>query len=239
MKILPAVDLLDGSAVRLTEGDRERATIYSRDPAAMLRRWADAGAERVHVVDLDGAFAGGPSQRRLVGELLASAALPVQVGGGLRTADAIDAAIEAGAAAAVIGTAAIEQPEMVAGACARHPGKVIVAVDAAGGMVATRGWTETGSISAVELAERAAGWGAAAVLYTDVAVDGTERGPDVARTRELVTAVGSRLEVIASGGVGTLDHIRALVDTGAAWVIVGRALYEERFTLAEAIEAAC
>lgn len=243
MKILPAVDLLGGDAVRLVEGDRSRATVYSGDPLAMLERWAAAGAERVHVVDLDGAFAGAPEQQRLIARLLAAAPVPVQVGGGLRTAAAIDAALAAGACAAVVGTAALEDPEMVAAACRRHPGSIVVAVDAIAGAVATRGWTEAGDISAIELARRAADWGAAAVLYTDVAVDGTERGPDVARTAALVGAVGDRLEVIASGGVGTLDHIRALARTGAAWAIVGKALYEERFTLpeamAEAVEAAC
>jgi phosphoribosylformimino-5-aminoimidazole carboxamide ribotide isomerase len=238
VKILPAVDLLGGEAVRLVEGDRDRATVYSGDPAAMLARWAEAGAERAHVVDLDGAFAGEAAQRALVEALIAAATIPIQVGGGLRSAAAIDAVLAAGATGAVVGTAAVEQPEMVAEACRRHPGAIIVAVDAVAGMVATRGWTEAGETSAIALAERAAGWGAAAVLYTDVAVDGTERGPDVARTAALVDAVGDRIDVIASGGVGTLEHLRALAGTGAAWAIVGRALYEERFTLAEAIEAA-
>jgi len=239
MKILPAVDLLGGNAVRLVEGDRDRATIYSDDPPAMLAGWVRDGAERVHVVDLDGAFAGTPEQRGLIARLLTNARAPVQVGGGLRSGDAIDAVLAAGACAAVVGTAAVEAPAMTAAACARHPGRVIVAVDSIGGAVTTRGWTEAESLTAIELATTAADWGAAAVLYTDVLVDGTERGPDVRRTAELVERVGDRLEVIASGGVGTLDHIRELAQTGAAWVIVGRALYEKRFTLAEAIEAAC
>jgi phosphoribosylformimino-5-aminoimidazole carboxamide ribotide isomerase len=238
VKILPAIDLLGGEAVRLVEGDRDRATVYSKNPLELLARWAAGGAERVHVVDLDGAFAGEARQRALVGRLLAAAPVPVQVGGGLRDRLAIEACLEAGAAAAVVGTAAVESPEEIAALCRERPGHIVVAVDAAGGVVKTRGWRQGSELRAIELAERAADWGAAAVLYTDVAVDGTERGPDVARTAELVAAVGDRLEVIASGGVGTLDHLRALADTGAAWAIVGKALYERRFTLEEAI-AAC
>lgn len=238
MKILPAIDLLGGRGVRLTEGDRERATVYSERPLELLERWAAAGAERVHVVDLDGAFAGEASQRELVAELLEAAPIPVQVGGGLRSREAVVACLGAGAAAAVIGTAAVERPDEVAALCREQAGRIIVAVDAQAGMVTTRGWTGSSGLRAVELAERAAEWGAAAVLYTDVAVDGTERGPDVERTAELVRAVGDRLEVIASGGVGTLDHLRALARIGAHWAIVGRALYEERFSLEEAM-AAC
>ena len=239
MKILPAVDLLNGKAVRLVEGDRQRATVYSHKPLLMLERWAESGAERVHLVDLDGAFAGQPTQRELVGRLLQAAPIPVEVGGGLRTAEAIEAALDAGASAAVVGTAALEAPDMVAEVCGRHPGRIVVAVDAIAGKVATRGWTAEAETTAIELAERAADWGAAAVLYTDVSVDGTERGPDLDGTTALVGAVGGRLEVIASGGVGTLDHLRALVQTGADWAIVGKALYENRFTLGDAIEAAC
>jgi phosphoribosylformimino-5-aminoimidazole carboxamide ribotide isomerase len=238
VKILPAIDLLGGEAVRLREGDRDRATVYSKDPLELLARWAAGGAERVHVVDLDGAFAGEARQRDLVARLLAAAPVPVQVGGGLRDRETIEACLAAGATAAVVGTAAVERPEEIAALCRERPGRIVVAVDAHAGQVKTRGWRQGSELRAVELAERAADWGAAAVLYTDVAVDGTERGPDVARTAELVAAVGDRLEVIASGGVGTLEHIRALAGTGAAWAIVGRALYEERFTLEEAI-AAC
>lgn len=237
LEIIPAIDLLGGNAVRLREGKRNEATIYSADPVALIETWAAAGAKRVHVVDLDGAFAGNRAHRKLVEALIKRAGIPVQVGGGLRTADAISACLEAGAASAVVGTAAVKAATEVAVMCGRYPGRVIVAVDARDGVVTTEGWTEASELTALELSQRAADWGAAAVLYTDVARDGTEEGPNIAATEALATAMNGRLDVIASGGVGTLEHIRAVAGTGAASVIVGRALYENRFTLEEATRA--
>ncbi len=237
IEIIPAIDLLDGKAVRLREGLREDSTLYSNNPVELIDRWADAGASRVHVVDLDGAFGGNRVHRSVIEQILARAKVPVQVGGGLRTKDAIEAALSAGASGAVVGTAAIKQAAMVEAACADHPGKIIVAVDARDGMVTTEGWTESSALSAIELAARASSWGAIAVLYTDVARDGTEVGPNFETTTALVSNVQPSIDVIASGGVGTLEHIRRLAATGAKSVIVGRALYEQRFTLGEAIEA--
>jgi len=237
LEIIPAIDLLGGNAVRLREGKRDEATIYSSDPVALIETWAEAGARRVHVVDLDGAFAGDRTHRKLVETLIKHAGIPVQVGGGLRTADAISACLDAGAAAAVVGTAAVKAATEVAVMCGRYPGRVIVAVDARDGVVTTEGWTEASELTALELSKRAADWGAAAVLYTDVARDGTEEGPNIAATAALAASMEGRLGVIASGGVGTLEHIRAVAGTGAASVIVGRALYENRFTLEEATEA--
>lgn len=239
MRVWPAIDLLEGRAVRLHEGKRERATVFSERPWELPARFAADGAEGLHVVDLDGAFAGAPVQHALVARLIAAAAehgpLPVQVGGGIRDRAAVDAVIAAGATRVVLGTAAVKSPALVEACCRAYPGRIVVAVDAKDGVVAVSGWTEASDVSAIELGARAAAWGAAALLYTDVARDGTGAGPNVAATAALARAVP--IEVIASGGVATLDHLRALRDADLAAVVVGRALYDGVFTLAEAVEA--
>ncbi len=233
MKLYPAIDLLGGNAVRLEAGRRERATIFSERPLELIADFARGGADRLHVVDLDGAFAGAPQQVALIREIVAASPIPVEVGGGIRDRGAIDAALALGAAFVVLGTAAVHDPALVEAACRAHPGKLIVAVDAKDGIVAVDGWTKTGDITAVELGARAATWGAAALLYTDVARDGLHVGPNIDATVELARACNC--EVIASGGVGSLDDLARLRDAGVAAVIVGRALYDKRFT----IEAAC
>jgi phosphoribosylformimino-5-aminoimidazole carboxamide ribotide isomerase len=236
MRVIPAIDLIEGAAVRLAEGRRESATVYHQRPVELVDDFVAAGADRIHVVDLDGAFAGAPVQTALIGELCRASRVPVQVGGGLRDLTALEAVFAAGARLAVLGTAAIRSPAFVEAACRAHPGRVIVAVDAKDGMVAVDGWIEVSDVPATVLAERAARWGAAGVLYTDIARDGTRVGPNVEATAQLAAAV--RCEVIASGGVGTLDHLAALRDAEIAAVVVGRALYERRFTLVDAIATA-
>lgn len=241
MKIYPAIDLLGGKVVRLHQGERERATVYSDDPAAVVQSFVDAGAERIHVVDLDGAFSGTRAHREVVARMVAAAsagagAVPLQIGGGIRDQAALDAVFAAGARLAVLGTAAVKNPAFAAAACAAHPGRIIIAVDARDGTVAVEGWVESAGISVRTLAERAAGWGAAGLLYTDVARDGTQEGPDFSNTAALAAAVP--IPVIASGGVATLDDVRALARLGVPAVVIGRALYENRFTVAEAIAAA-
>jgi phosphoribosylformimino-5-aminoimidazole carboxamide ribotide isomerase len=236
VRVIPAIDLLDGKAVRLEEGRRESATVYHDRPLELIEDFVAAGAERVHVVDLDGAFAGAPAQTALIAELCRASRAPVEVGGGLRDLAGLEAVFAAGARLAVLGTAAIRSPAFVEAACRAHPGRVIVAVDARDGLVAVDGWLEVSDVPATVLAERAARWGAAGVLYTDIARDGTRRGPNVEATAALAAAV--RCEVIASGGVGTLDHLAALRDAGISSVVVGRALYERRFSLAAAIATA-
>jgi phosphoribosylformimino-5-aminoimidazole carboxamide ribotide isomerase len=235
VKLLPAIDLLGGRAVRLEEGRRDRATVFHERPPELVGELARGGADRLHVVDLDGAF-GDPPQRELVRELIAASPIPVEVGGGIRDRAAIDDVLALGAAFVVLGTAAVRAPALVEEACRAHPGRVIVAVDARGGIVAVDGWTTSGGITAIELGRRAATWGAAAVLYTDVARDGLRLGPNVELTAELQRAVDC--EVIASGGVGELAHLAQLRDAGIAAVVVGRALYDRRFTIAEAAEIA-
>jgi phosphoribosylformimino-5-aminoimidazole carboxamide ribotide isomerase len=236
--VIPAIDLADGVAVRLLRGERDQKTVYHQEPWRLCAEFAAAGAERLHLVDLDGAFGdgGGGGNRAVIARILAESPIPVELGGGLRDQAALDAALAAGARYAVLGTAAIKSPAMVKAACRAHPGRIIVAVDAKDGLVAVEGWTETSQVSATELGQRAAAWGAAALLYTDVSRDGTEVGPNVAATATLGNAAG--LPVIASGGIGSLDHVRELSRAGIALCVVGRALYERRFTVGEAIAAA-
>ena len=226
MKIIPSIDLLGGRVVRLAGGDRERVTVYDEP------EWR--GGDRLHVVDLDAAF-GDPPQRARVRTIVERSPIPVQLGGGLRDRASIDEALALGAAFVVLGTAAVRSPALVEEACRAHAGRVIVAVDAKDGLVAIDGWTKSGEITAVELGARAAGWGAAALLYTDVARDGLRSGPNIAATVALQRAVGC--DVIASGGVGELADVIALRDAGVRAVVIGRALYERRFTLDEAMRA--
>jgi phosphoribosylformimino-5-aminoimidazole carboxamide ribotide isomerase len=238
MRVWPAIDLLEGRAVRLHEGKRDRATVFSNAPWEIPARFAADGAQGLHVVDLDGAFAGKPVQHALVRRVIAAAgALPVQVGGGIRDRAAVEAVLAAGATRVVLGTAAVKSPALVEECCRAHPGRIVVAVDAKDGMVAVDGWVAASNVSAAELGARAAGWGAAALLYTDVSRDGTGAGPNVAATAALAKAVD--IEVIASGGVSSLDDLRALRDAGIEAVVVGRALYDAKFTLRAAVEAAC
>jgi len=235
VKLFPAIDLLGGRAVRLEEGKRERATVFHDRPALLVAELARGGADRLHVVDLDGAF-GEPRQLDLIAAIVRASPIPVEVGGGLRDRAAVDAILALGAAFAVLGTAAVRDPGLVEQLCRSYPGRIIVAVDARDGVVAIDGWTASGGITAAELARRAAGWGAAAVLYTDVARDGLGGGPNVAATAAL--ARGAGIEVIASGGVGSLDDIAQLARAGVPAVVVGRALYDKAFTIDEAV-AAC
>ncbi|HSN24765.1 MAG TPA: 1-(5-phosphoribosyl)-5-[(5-phosphoribosylamino)methylideneamino]imidazole-4-carboxamide isomerase [Kofleriaceae bacterium] len=236
MKLLPAIDLIGGQAVRLEEGRRDRVTVFHDRPVELVAELARGGADRLHVVDLDGAFAGAPQQLELIRSIVAASPIPVEVGGGIRDRAAIDAVLELGAQYVVLGTAAVRSPALVEEACRAHPGKVIVAVDARDGVVAVDGWTASGGVTAIELGQRAASWGAAALLYTDVSRDGLHVGPNVEMTAQLTRAVSC--EVIASGGVGSLDDLVHLRDAGIAAVVVGRALYDRRFTVEQAAEVA-
>lgn len=239
MNVYPAIDLLDGRVVRLERGDASRATEYGSDPAEVAERFCRAGARLVHVVDLSGAFAGAPAQRPVLAELIArvhAAGGRIQISGGLRTREAAEAALAAGADRIVVGTMAVEDPDTAADLCRAHPGRIVVAVDARDGLVATRGWRTTTSIPAAELARTAEAWGAAALLFTDVARDGTGRGPAVEATAALQREV--EIPVIASGGVGSLEDVRALERAGVRAVVIGRAIYEGLVSLEEVL-AAC
>ncbi len=236
MQLIPAIDLLGGKAVRLRQGRYDEVTAYHDNPAELARSWSGR-APRLHVVDLDGARDGAAAQFELVRNIAAAFGGGVQVGGGIRTREAIQAYLDAGVERVVLGTAAIRDPELVRGAIARHPGRIVIAVDARGGLVATEGWREQSTRRAVDVVRELAAGPLAAVLYTDIERDGMEVGPNLAETARLAREGG--VPVIASGGVGTLEHLRALArEPGIAGAIVGRALHEGRFSLEEAIEAA-
>ena len=237
MLIYPAIDLLGGKAVRLREGLRSEVTVYDDHPHEVARRFAAAGCRRIHVVDLDGAFSGRRENREAVARIVAEAGVPVQVGGGVRDLDTCAALLDAGVARVVLGTAMVKREAMVQEACARFPERVVVAVDARDGRVAVEGWAEVTEIAAVDLARRAADLGCAAVLYTDIARDGTGHGANVEATARLARALHP-VEVIASGGIASLDDLRALADAGVPAAVVGRALYAGVFTVAQAIAEA-
>jgi phosphoribosylformimino-5-aminoimidazole carboxamide ribotide isomerase len=236
MLILPAIDLLGGKVVRLVEGRRESATVYSDDPGEVARRFVGEGAPRLHVVDLDGAFAGRPENRRAF-ETILSAGVPTQLGGGVRDEATIERLVADGAARIVLGTAAVKDPRFVESVCGRFAEKIVVAVDARDGKVAVEGWAEVTTVLASALARQAVAWGAAAILYTDIARDGKQTGPNVAASADLARALAPT-PVIASGGIGALADLEALAQAGLPEAIVGRALYEGVYTIPEALRAA-
>jgi len=235
--LIPAVDLREGRCVRLREGRADAETVFSADPVAMAEQWVAAGAERLHVVDLDGAFAGAPRQIALIAKIVdAVKPVPVEAGGGVRDLAALAAILECGVAWAVLGTRAAVDAAFLSEACRRFPGRIIVAADARGDRVAIRGWTATGELTVTEIGRRAGDAGAAALLYTDVSRDGTELGPNVEMTVALARTVG--LPVLASGGVGTVEHLRALAAVpGVMGVVVGRALYTGAVSFPAALAA--
>ena len=239
MIVFPAIDLKNGQVVRLAEGDMDRATIYGDDPAAQAMLFATAGAEHLHVVDLDGAFAGEAVNRVAVEAILKQFPGHVQLGGGIRTPVAVDGWFDLGVARVVIGTAALKNPEFVKDMARAYPGGIVVAVDARDGMVATEGWAEVSTVSIVDMARRFEDAGVASLLFTDVGRDGMLKGCNVDATVDL--ARSTRLPVIASGGVKGLDDIRMLAlhaNDGIEGVITGRALFEGRLDLAAALEMA-
>ena len=234
MMVIPAVDLRGGKCVRLREGRPEEETVFSDDPLAVALRWAELGAPRLHVVDLDGAFVGAPQQSGLIREIARSVGVPLQVGGGLRSIEAVEQMLEAGAGWVVLGTRAALDPEFLAPACRRFPGRIIVAVDASEGRVAVDGWKRTLDLRAEAFAPEAARAGAAAILYTDIARDGTLAGPNLDSTRAVARV--SAVPVLASGGVGSLEDLKGLAGIlGVVGVIVGRALYTGAVDLKQAI----
>lgn len=222
--VIPAIDLRGGRCVRLRQGRAEDETVFSEDPVATARDWRGQGATRLHVVDLDGAFAGRPAQTPLIRAIIDALDIPVQVGGGLRDLAAVSAVLQAGARWAVVGTRAALDPAFLGQVCGTHEDRIIVAVDAMDGRVAVDGWKRVLDLDAAALARDAAAAGASAILYTDISRDGTQVGPNVWSTEAVARAAG--IPVLASGGVGTLDDIRQLATIdGVEGVIVGRALY--------------
>jgi len=239
MIVFPAIDIRGGKCVRLTEGRFDAETVFADDPAAVARRWAAEGAEYLHVVDLDGARAGRPINLAIVSAIVAAAAVPVQLGGGIRTLADIEAALAAGVTRVILGSAAVRRPALVKEACAAYGGRIVVGIDARDGVVAVEGWGVSGGIQAEDLAVRMAAAGVARIIHTDIVRDGTLAGVNVASARALARAAG--VPVIASGGVASLADIAAVrtaAGDGVEGVIIGKALYTGAVGLPAALKAA-
>jgi len=235
MLVIPAIDLMDGKCVRLLRGEAETKVVYSDDPVAVAKKWESLGAEYLHLVDLDGAIAGKISNLRHVQDIFRSVAIPAEFGGGVRGIDQISAALQAGVERVILGTKAC-QKDFLADALSWFGEKIAVGIDARGGRVAVEGWTRSTDLRAVEFARQVEQMGAKTVIFTDISLDGTLKGPNLTSIEELTEAV--KLDIIASGGVSSLDdirQIRAFEEKGVVGVIVGKALYEGAIDLSEAI----
>ncbi|SNS70232.1 1-(5-phosphoribosyl)-5-[(5-phosphoribosylamino)methylideneamino]imidazole-4-carboxamide isomerase [Tropicimonas sediminicola] len=236
MILYPAIDLKDGNCVRLLKGDMDKATVFGSDPAAQARQFEEAGCEWLHLVDLNGAFAGEPVNAAAVEAILAAVSVPVQLGGGIRTLETIEMWLNKGVSRVILGTVAVENPELVREAAQLFPGRVAVGLDARNGKVATRGWAEETDMTVTDLAGRLEDAGIAAIIYTDIDRDGAMQGPNVEATAALARA--TTIPVIASGGVSSLADLIALRDAvGISGAISGRALYDGAIDLREALSA--
>lgn len=236
MMIIPAVDIKNGKCVRLVQGRMEDETVFSNDPAAMARQWADAGAELIHVVDLDGAFEKSPRNLDAVKNIIDTVDTPIQLGGGIRTERTVKTLLDMGVKRVIIGTEAINNPEWVMQISRRFPGQVVIGIDARNGRVAIEGWTETTHTQAVDLAKRFEDCGVAAINFTDIYRDGMQTGPNIAETRRLAEAIS--IPVVASGGVATIDDIKNLLPLekiGVTGVITGKALYSGTLDFRQAL----
>lgn len=235
MILYPAIDIRDGRAVRLAQGDYDRETAYEDDPVVAARRWASAGARWLHVVDLDGAREGTPVNLDHVRRIVAAVGIPIQLGGGLRDSGKVEEAISTGVERVVLGTAAVRDPELAEAIVAAHGERVVASVDARGGKAAAQGWTEDSGLGAAEAIRQLAERGLRRFVYTPIEVDGLMEGPDLDSLRSVAEATD--VEIIYSGGIGSIEDLRAVASLGldnVGGVIVGRALYEERFAIEEA-----
>ncbi len=236
MIVIPAIDLKDGKCVRLEQGLMDKDTVFNDNPGAQALEWERQGAELLHIVDLDGAFAGEPKNRDAIESILKAITIPAQLGGGIRDIETIEAYLSLGLSRVIIGTAAQRNPELVREACAKFPGQIVVGIDAKNGMVAVQGWAEVTDVTAVELAKKFEGFGVSAIIYTDISRDGMLQGPNLEATRSLAEAVA--IPVIASGGVSSLkdiENLMAIEASGITGVITGKAVYTGAIKLSEAI----
>jgi phosphoribosylformimino-5-aminoimidazole carboxamide ribotide isomerase len=239
MDIFPAIDLLGGHCVRLYQGDYQQSQVFNEDPLAVARQWQEQGATHLHLVDLDGAKSGQPANLAVIAQIVR--ALPdlcIQVGGGLRDKETVARLLGSGVERAILGTVAIEQPELVRSLCQDYPDRIVVGIDARHGLVATKGWLETSQVKAADLARQMADWGAAAIIYTDIQRDGTLVGPNLEALEEL--AKDTNIPIIASGGVGSVRDLLSLLTLeplGVSGIIVGKALYTGAFNLTDALRA--
>ncbi len=234
MQILPAIDLRGGKCVNLIQGIAEQETVFSDSPIEMAKQWQAAGAEYLHLVDLDGAFQGEPANLHIVREIVEVLDIPVQLGGGIRSMEQVDAVLALGVHRAILGTAALKQPNFVKQACAKHEERIAVGIDAKDSMVATHGWLEVSQKSAVEFAMEMTE--VQTIIYTDIKSDGMLKGPNVSATADIVNVASA--DVIASGGITSLSDVGALKDIGAYGAIIGRALYTADLILSDTIVAA-
>ncbi|ABG52787.1 1-(5-phosphoribosyl)-5-[(5-phosphoribosylamino)methylideneamino] imidazole-4-carboxamide isomerase [Trichodesmium erythraeum IMS101] len=238
MNIIPAIDILGGRCVRLYQGDYKQTQIFNDNPVDVAKRWADEGATKLHLVDLDAAKVGQPVNQKTIEAIIKAVDIPIQVGGGLRNYSTVASLLALGVQQAILGTVAIEQPELVSDFCQKFPGQIIVGIDARDGKVATKGWLETSQVLATDLALQMAKLKVAAIIYTDIHRDGTLKGPNIEALRELATAVS--IPVIASGGISSINdllNLLALETIGVKGAIVGRALYTGGISLKEANQA--
>lgn len=237
MIIIPAIDLKDGRCVRLAQGDFQRVTVYSEDPAEIAEQWRAQGAERLHVVDLDGSLAGSPRNMAVILEMVEAVSIPVELGGGIRDMETVDFYLQNGVQWVILGTAALKNQVFVREACRQFSGRIIVGIDARNGLVAVQGWTEKTSESAADIARRYEDYGLAAIVYTDIQRDGMETGVNIEATRILAEAV--HIPIIASGGVAgirDIEQVLTLESAGVMGVIVGKALYTGGLSLKAAID---
>ncbi|PMB17908.1 1-(5-phosphoribosyl)-5-[(5-phosphoribosylamino)methylideneamino]imidazole-4-carboxamide isomerase [Fischerella thermalis CCMEE 5205] len=238
MEVIPAIDLLEGRCVRLYQGDYDRSQVFSENPVDVAKQWVEEGATRLHLVDLDGAKAGKLVNLKAIEAIAQAVSVPIEVGGGLRTRDSVQQLFNLGVQWAILGTVAVEQPQLVQQLCQEFPQQIIIGIDARNGKVATRGWLETSEVLATQLAVQMQELGAAAVIYTDIHRDGTLAGPNLDALRELVAAIN--IPVIASGGVSSLTDLLSLLalePQGVTGVIIGRALYTGDISVSEAVRA--
>ncbi len=239
MKVIPAVDIKGGKCVRLVQGQADRETVYGDDPVAMAVHWDEEGAQLIHIVDLDGAFDGLPRNAEIIKNIIYSSTVDIQVGGGIRTMEALDGYFMAGAYRCILGTIALQEPEFVEQAAKKYPGKIMIGIDAKEGMVAVKGWVEVSEKKASDLAKQMESCGAAGFIFTDIGRDGMMQGPNLEAVRAFCES--TTLPVIASGGVTRLEDITAiseLAECGVEGMIVGKALYDKSFQLKDALKLA-
>ena len=237
MKVIPAVDIKNGKAVRLSQGKADQETVYSDDPGAMATHWDEQGAQLIHVVDLDGAFGGSPANAEIVKKIIYSSTVDIQVGGGIRNLDSIAAYVDAGAYRVILGTIAHQDPKFVEAACKKFPGKIMVGIDARDGMVAIKGWVEVSEQKATDLAQMMEPLGVAGFIFTDISRDGMMQGPNLESLKTFAAA--TQIPVIASGGISRLedvDSVLPLKPEGVEGMIIGKALYDKRIDLRQALE---
>ncbi len=234
MLIIPAIDLKDGLCVRLLQGRKDDATVYSDDPASTALRWESCGARLLHVVDLDGAFSGSQRNFESIIKIRKAVKMQIQVGGGIRDLERISLLISAGINRVIIGTAAIENPELIKESVNKYPGQILVGIDAKDSFVAVKGWVEVTKIGAIELGTKMQEYGAAGIIYTDISRDGMLSGPNIEATRQIVEAL--KIPVIASGGISSIEDIKNLFDIKGLWgAITGKALYSGKLDLKDAL----